>query len=445
MIPPKPPTRSDRAGFVQRLRLARRNLLAAQPDRLFDAMMAEMRTPVSHSVLVNDPTLVGTVLQSPAARFPKPAMLAQILRDLLGRSVFVTNGARWTRARALIDPAFSGGRLVDSLPAMHAAGRDALARLGRGGVIEAEAVTGRLAADVIVRAMFSRPVTTVEADTLLAAFRRYAQSAPLLAPAALMRAPAWLPRPLRRGRNAARAVRQVLDGLVAERAAALVEGTAPDDLASRLMTRQGLGCSALPEGFTADELADQMAIFLLAGHETSAAALAWALWLLATHPETQAALAREAAILPDTPDLAAIRSLSLTRAAVQETLRLYPPVPMLLRETAHPETWRGRRLPRGTLVILSPWHLHRHRRFWTEPDAFHPERWRTAPAPAAYIPFSAGPRICPGAGFAMMEVTLLLAMLVGRFHIAPAGPPPCPTAQLTLRAENGIPLRLTPR
>lgn len=409
-------------------------------------MMAEMHTPVSRSVLLNDPELVAEVLACPAREFPKPPRLAGLLGDLLGASVFVTNGAEWQRARRLIDPAFAGGRLGASLPAMWAAGQAALDRLGAGGAVEAEAETSHIAADVILRAMVSRPITAAEAATLFVSFRAYARAAPLLSPLILLRAPRWLPRPFRRGRAEARAIRALIAGLVETRAAELAAGTAPDDLATRLMTARDPETGA---GFSPAEMADQLAIFLLAGHETSAATLAWALWLLATHEEAQAAVAAEAAHLPRgvPPDLDALRGLGATRAVVQETLRLYPPVPMMLRETRATTRWRGRRLGRGTLVILSPWHLHRHRRFWPEPDAFCPARWETPGTipRAAYMPFSAGPRICPGAGFAMMEVTLLLAMLVGRFRIAPAGPPPRPMAQLTLRAESGISLTLTPR
>jgi cytochrome P450 len=131
-------------------------------------------------------------------------------------------------------------------------------------------------------------------------------------------------------------------------------------------------------------------------------------------------------------------------------MRLYPPVPMFVRETRAAETFRGRVLAPGAQVVISPWHLHRHERLWDNPDGFDPARWETENGRAcqrqAYIPFSAGPRVCPGAGFAMAEGPLILALLVRAFRFQPAdGPPVVPVAQLTVRSRDGIRLRITPR
>jgi cytochrome P450 len=133
----------------------------------------------------------------------------------------------------------------------------------------------------------------------------------------------------------------------------------------------------------------------------------------------------------------------------RETLRLYPPVPMMVRETVRPERFRDRDLAAGAQVVLSQWHVQRHERLWAAPDAFDPDRWQTeagrASARAAYLPFSEGPRVCPGAGLAMVEGVLLLAMLVRAFRFSPAGPPARPVAHLTLRSRDGIFLTVEPR
>ncbi len=189
--------------------------------------------------------------------------------------------------------------------------------------------------------------------------------------------------------------------------------------------------------------------FFLAGHETSASALAWALYLLAAYPEWQAQVAEEAAA-ELTPDFATVARLRVARDVFREALRLYPPVPMMVRETQCPERLRDRDAPKGSQIVLSPWHLHRHTRIWDNPDGFDPARWGTvngrACARSAFIPFSAGPRVCPGAGFAMIEGPLLLAMIAARFHLEPVeGRAPVPVAHLTVRARDGIWLRLSPR
>ena len=134
----------------------------------------------------------------------------------------------------------------------------------------------------------------------------------------------------------------------------------------------------------------------------------------------------------------------------REALRLYPPVPMMVRTATCPEHFRDRDVPEGAHVVLSPWHLHRHTRLWEKPDDFDPDRWKTENGKTclreAFMPFSAGPRVCTGAGFAMIEGPLMLAMLVRAFRFSPSpGKVPVPVAHLTVRSEDGIYLRLTRR
>lgn len=448
LIPPKPPARDGRVSLWRHLRLFRADILSAQPERLFRARMAEFRTPFFTSFLCNEPDLVNRVLCQSPDQFPKSARLAEGLRPLLGESVFLTNGASWQRQRRIIDPAFEGGRLRESLPAIWSAAlglRDRLAGAAeRPGPVEVEAETSHAAADAIFRALFSIPIEDRTAAEVFAAFRAYQSAQPILNLAAFLRLPRWFPRLHRRAtRRSARRIRSLIAGLTQDRAILIARGQAPDDLATKLMTTPD------PEtGRTFDnaELIDQVAIFFLAGHETSAAALAWALWLVAADPGLQTRLAAEArSVLPDDgpPDLGAVGRLTLARQTFRETLRLYPPVPMMVRETSCPMRLRDREVPKGAQIVISPWHLHRHAEYWRDPDAFDPDRWATAggraEAQAAFIPFSAGPRVCPGAGFAMAEGPLMLALILRDLSIATVGDrSPMPAAHLTLRSKGGI-------
>jgi cytochrome P450 len=161
-------------------------------------------------------------------------------------------------------------------------------------------------------------------------------------------------------------------------------------------------------------------------------------------------VAAETATLGDSPDFSQLSRLKFTRDVFREALRLYPPVPMMVRQNLNPEEMRGRRVKPGAQIVLSPWHLHRHERIWTAPDDFDPDRWardeNKPPARDAYMPFSSGPRVCPGAGFAMVEGVVLLALLVRAFRFAPvAGKTPVPVAHLTVRARDGIHLRVSKR
>ena len=413
--------------------------------------MAEQGALIYRSFLINQPELLKTILKDRPDDFPKSGIIADTLKPLLGNSVFVTNGETWKRQRRIIDPAFEGGRLRDTFPAMVAAGDEALTRLELrvGEETEIEFQPSHVAADVIFRTLFSIPITDENAHAVFDAFRTYQRAQPLLSFTSLIRAPAWVPRlRLGKGRKAARTIRRLLVEMTSKRAAEIATGTAPDDLATKIMT------TADPETgeiFDTAEMVDQVAIFFLAGHETSASALAWALYLLARDPEVQERAASEAqAAWQDAPDFANLRNLAFTRDVFRETLRLYPPVPMMVREAAKTEHFRDRKVPPGSLCILSPWHLHRHERLWPDPDVFDPDRWtreETKPlARDAYMPFSAGSRVCTGAGFAMPEGTLLLAMLLRRFRFkAVEGKVPKPVTHLTVRSEAGVFLKIESR
>jgi cytochrome P450 len=227
----------------------------------------------------------------------------------------------------------------------------------------------------------------------------------------------------------------------------MAAGTAPDDVATRLMT---VPDPVTGRTFGAEEMVDQVAIFFLAGHETSAAALAWALYLLATHPEAEARVAAEARVFAEAPGFAGLAGLRFTRDVFREALRLYPPVPMMVREAEGTDRFRDREVRPGTQVVLSLWHLHRNERLWPRPHDFDPDRWAREDAGGCprgvFLPFSAGPRVCPGAGLAMVEGPLFLALILARWRIAPvAGQLPVPVAHLTVRSRDGIRLDFAER
>ena len=448
--PPKPPSRQGRFGFWRYLRAFRRDILSANPERLYRAKMAEFRIPFLHTFLVNEPALWRRVLIEAPMDFPKSPRLVAGLEPLLGQGVFLSNGAVWQRQRRIIDPAFEGGRLRDTFPAMWAAGEATVGRLGAlagTGPVEVEAQMSHATADVIFRTLFSVPIEDRTAGAVFGAFRAFQGTQPLLNLAGFLPLPGWMPRFHRRATlRAARRIRALTAELVAARRAAIAAGTAPDDLATKIMTTPD------PEdgrGFDDSEMIDQVAVFWLAGHETSASALAWALYLLALDPGLQerlAAEARESLV----PEFGAVSRLKLARDTFREALRLYPPVPMMVREAACPVEFRGRKVEAGAQVVISPWHLGRHLAIWEDADAFCPARWQTPEGRAAardgFIPFSSGPRACPGAGFAMAEGPLMLAMIARALRVrAVAGRAPVPQAQLTVRSRGGIWLEFSKR
>ena len=446
--PPKPATRPDKVSLWRYLRLFREDILSAQPARLYRAWMAEFRTPFFRSYMANDPTILTTVLKDRPDDFPKSDRVGAGLAPLLGQSVFLTNGDLWKRQRRIIDPAFEGGRIRDTFGAMWEAAEATVARLEArtGEVIDIEPEASHAAADVIFRTLFSIPIENSLASQVFTEFQAHQRSQPILNLAAFIPGPRWMPRFFRsETRATAERIRALITRLVEDRAALIARGEAPDDLATKIMT---MADPETGETFEPSEMVDQVAIFFLAGHETSASALAWTLYLLATHPEWQEKVAEEAADLE--ADFSQLSKLKATRDVFREALRLYPPVPMMVRETTQPETFRKRAIRKGAQIVLSPWHLQRHERMWDRPDDFDPSRWRTeggkASAREAYMPFSAGPRVCTGASFAMAEGVLLTASIVRAFRIrASEEHVPVPVAHLTVRSRDGIRLKLTRR
>ncbi|WP_289043547.1 cytochrome P450 [uncultured Aliiroseovarius sp.] len=452
-IPPKPPSRSGRVSLWRYGKLFRRDILSAQPARLYRAWMAEFRTPFFRSYMCNDPSLVDLVLKERPDDFPKSDRIREGLAPLLGNSVFVTNDEIWKRQRRIIDPAFEGGRLKEVFPAMWDAAVSAVDRLrpmADGSPVEVESHASHAAADVIFRTLFSIPIEHEVAGQVFAKFRDHQRAQPVVNLGALLPLPRWMPRfHSRKTKETARQIRGLIQDLTAARMAEIGKGTAPDDLATKIMTTTD---PETGDRFDTDEMVDQVAIFFLAGHETSASALAWALYLLALYPDWQDRVAEEAQaqIDPDKIYFSVMSRLRLSRDVFREALRLYPPVPMMVREARCPEKFRGRDVPKGSQIVLSPWHLHRHERLWDDPDAFDPARFQTTNGKSclrnAYIPFSSGQRVCPGAGFAMIEGPLILSMLVRTYCFAVVvDKPAMPVAHLTVRGRDGIWLSLTPR
>ena len=449
ILPPKPKSRVEKVSLRQYAKLFRADILSAQPARLYRAWMAEFRTPFFRSYLVNDTDLLKTVLKERPDDFPKSGRISEGLRPLLGGSVFLTNGETWKRQRRIIDPAFEGGRLRETFSAIWDASEAAVARLAefQGGEVEIEEHTSHAAADVIFRTLFSIPIEHEIASKVFHEFRTYQRTQPILNIAAFIPMPRWLLRFFHRDtRGAAAKIRGLITKLTNERMAEIDAGTAPNDLASKIMTTAD---PVTGETFTTEEMVDQVAIFFLAGHETSASALAWTLYLMAQFPDWQDNVAAEAEIgLAN--DFSAVAKLRISRDVFREALRLYPPVPMMVRQNTCPEEFRKRDVQAGSQIVLSPWHLHRHERMWENPDGFDPARWGTENGKTcmrdAYMPFSAGPRVCTGAGFAMIEGVLILSMILRKYRVSLTDrPAPEPVAHLTVRSKDGIFLRLDPR
>lgn len=450
--PPRPRSEPSRASAFRKLLIGRGNILSAMNARMYRGWMGRVSLGLHRSFFVNQPDLVRRIFAERPDDFPKHAVVARGLGSLLGNSIFVTNGETWRRQRRMIDPAFAGGRLREAFPPMWAAAETMLTRLdpmadGRSQAVDAE--MSRFAADVIFRTLFSQPISSGAAGLVFDALARYQRAAPFVSLRYVIGAPGfwrrWFPSEVER---AGADIRALLTPLVAARRAEIADGRAPDDLCTALIQARDPDTGA---AFDDEELVAQIASFFLAGHETSASALAWALYLIANDPPVQDRMRAEIAeAIGDRPPVFAdLRALPFTRDVLRETLRLYPPIPFVARQAGCPAEFRGDRVPKGASIFISAWFLQRHERIWDAPHRFDPDRWAgdagKAQAREAYIPFTTGARSCVGAGFAIQEGVLALAALIRRYRFEPVeGADPEPVAQVTLRAGDGIHLRLAP-
>ena len=193
-------------------------------------------------------------------------------------------------------------------------------------------------------------------------------------------------------------------------------------------------------------------MLFLAGHETSASALTWALHLVAQSPHIQDRMFTEIEALGPAGEAmpSSMKHLALTRNVFRETLRLFPPVGFLARQSALRCPMRDKTVEEGASVVISPWLIHRHRDLWHEPDAFNPDRYLNDESRdslrSAYLPFGMGPRVCIGAAFAQQEAVLILSSIVRQYRLQPVpGHVPRPVGRLTIRPSNGMPLMLQRR
>ena len=450
--PAYPRPRASKASALLMFFSARRSWLDALYERSYRMQMGEVHLPGLDLYMVNEPALVREVLQDTDGNFPKSALLGEALQPLLGESIFTTNGAQWQRQRTMMDPAFAQARLNVAFPVMRAATDAMLARLAAlpdGAEHDLEVEMTHVTADIIFRTIFSEPLTGPDAHRVFDAFSRYQTQVPRLMLPSLF-GQRWLrwPWDAWRSRRAAREIRGLLETLIRPRYAAHRGGcpsTRQDILASFLDARDPE--SGIPFSFEA--LVDQVAMLFLAGHETSASALTWATHLLAQAPDVQTRMQAEVSTLLGTraPELGDMKELTLTRNVFRETLRLFPPVGFMARQTASACPMRKKTVPAGATVVVAPWLIHRHRDLWPEADAFNPDRYdgdasRDA-LKQAYLPFGMGPRVCMGAAFALQEATLILAQLVRHHRLeAVPGHVPQPVGRLTIRSANGVRLRL---
>lgn len=395
--------------------------------------------------LVDGAHLAQQVLQAYSSTFDKDTVQYRALSMVTGEGLLSATNAPWREQRPVVQPAFHK-QVMDALvgDTVRAAHRLIARWQGApaGSVVDVEGAMMRLGLEVVGEHLF-------DADLRATAPRLAAATMDALdAVIAQARLP-WavfrgLPSPVRhRYRRAMAELDEAVAELVARRRASAERR---DDLL-------GLLLAAYPD--EPQMVRDQIITFLVAGHETVASALTWAFGLLAHNPHAQDRLAEQARrVLGDRdPVIADHEGLPVARAVFDETLRLYPPAWIITRSTPVETVVGNRAIPAGSMLIVSPWLIHRDPVRWPLPDAFLPERFesgrpgavaRAATTKGEYLPFGTGPRLCIGRDFALVEATVVLAMVARSFRFSPVDPVlPGVDALVTLRPRGGLLLRIS--
>ena len=447
LVPPSPPRAPDTMTAFGRMMAMRDSAIGTWGQRAYEEDIVQGRFFGRSSFILNTPDAIRHVLVDNYENYVRTPAAIRVLRPVLGEGLLIAEGRAWKYQRRTLAPAFTPRAVTPLVPHMIAATDETIAKLlaASGGPVDLRGAMQRMTLEIAGRTMFSFGMDRHGAalrDFVMEYGQRLARPhfLDLLLPLG------WpSPQDFSRARFRKRWTRFVAMLMAERRAAGKTEGAPPRDLFDLM------GAARDPEtgeSFTDEQLGDQVATMILAGHETTATALFWSLYLLALDPATQVQLAAEVpgAIVNGALD---IERLKFTRAVVDETMRLYPPAFLIARAAAAPDTIAGLPVKKNDVVLVAPWLLHRHEKLWRDPNAFIPARFMPpAPPPDrfAYLPFGVGARVCIGAHFALVEATLALAKMIGAFRVELVDKEPViPVGVVTTQPDRSPMFTITPR
>ena len=448
-----PPTVKPSSGMQGKLAFIAsnvRNPLSALPAAIYEEPIVFYDKAATPIVWVADPNMIKAVMLEKRQIFQKPPSIKRVLGGLLGRGILITDGDDWRWQRQASAPMFRVQDLQSFMPTMVDAAQrrmDIWAKTPGPAVRPIDHETREITFDVIAATLLpsGEGLLAPAVDTAMGRFQNATAWSMVYA---MLKLPEWLPRPGKGAKHRGeRMMRDSVRNMLVERRAMT---NPPDDLMQRLILAKDPETGQM----MSDELLiDNLLTFYLAGHETTAKALAWTLYLLARAPDWEVRLLDEIErVTGGGPILAThIDKLVLTTQVIKESMRLYPPAPQTSRMCTEDTELGGHTIKAGTQVIVPIYAIQRHKKLWTDPDRFDPDRF--APDREGkinryqYMPFGAGPRICIGMAFAMMEAVAILATMLraAKFEIVPGHEAPVPIARVTLVPSGGMPMKVTMR
>jgi cytochrome P450 len=424
-------------GNLLRVSRDRLGLMAWAAQEYGDAVQLRMGPKVLY--LFNHPDHAKHILSDHQDNYRKGIGLVHA-RRALGDGLLTSDGARWRRQRRAVQPVFQRDRIAQAASVVVAEAEKLAARWRQrvGGTLDVVTEMTQLTLGVLGRSLLQ---TDLGSSGQIGRAFEMVQNQAMFEMVTLNLVPSWLPLPTQvRFRRARRQLDSLVDQLISGRSVP----AGGDDLLSRLIA------ATAGEGdprHARRQIRDELVTILLAGHETTASTLGWTWYLVDQRPDVADRLRAEAqeTLGGRPPAYDDLPKLTYTSMVIEEAMRLYPPVWMLTRRAVGDDEVGGFHVPAGADVLICPYTLHRHPRFWERPDQFMPERFspegsRDRPR-YAYLPFGAGPRFCVGSHLGMMEAVLVVAMVAREFRLRlPPGRRVVPEPMLSLRVRGGLPM-----
>ena len=390
--------------------------------------------------MLTNPEYVKEILTKSWPEFTKRTLDYKIVSSVLGNGLVTNDGEFWKKQRRLMQPVFSHKSMNQFAPVISSLASDMVNEwktYESGKVVWLDQEMSRVTFKVVSRTLFGTNIDHV-ADEMIEILELTNQNPFRIK--SLFRLTPNLPLPGNRTFKRVKArLNEIVDTLVAERKG--IENG--NDIVDRLIAARGMDS----EGNMSDvQIRDEIITLMLAGHETSATALSWTFYLLSKNRKVEQQLREEIKekLKGENPTHKTIQDLPYLKQVVQEAMRLYPPVPAFARKSEEETSFAGFRIPADSYIAISIYALHRHPDFWRNPEEFNPDRFISSEAHSrhsySFLPFSAGPRACIGAGMAMLEIQLILAALIQRFTVTPLENHPVEALQVvTLKQKYGLP------
>lgn len=444
--PPAPTPQLRPLGAFRLISTLRRNPLECWAKDHFEKPIVVGGLPIGHVVLVNEPHAIRHVLLENACNYRKDSLQRRVLSAGLGDGLLSAEGEQWRAQRRILAPVFARKTIMDFAPAMMDAANALVERWRRQDepTFDVAAEMSRVTLDVLERTIFSDGLGR-DAEEFRVAMVTYFNTIGRIDLLDVLGVPTFVPRIGQlRVRSTLRFFESAIDEIISMRRERMSEGTGTvaNDILSLLLAALDPDTG---QRMTETEVRSNILTFIAAGHETTANLLTWSLFLLSNCPEWHHRIELEAAREIEGPIAGLTDRLVETRAVIDEAIRLYPPIAAISRVASDVDDLAGEKVKRGSMVVIAPYVLHRHRLLWRDPDTFDPTRFlgkaRTEINRYAYIPFGAGARTCIGSAFALQEATLVLAAIMKNFslHLVP-NHEVRPLLRVTLRPAGGLPM-----